>query len=183
MNSMRGQFLVASPHLPDKNFFQSVVLIVQHTEEGAVGFILNRPTTKTVREVWTLFSDDSCDCDAQINDGGPVDGPLMAVHMSTFLSEEEIIPGVHLATQKDNIHRLVTHSNKPFRVFSGYAGWGPGQLDEELEAGGWLIAAAESTEIFSEPDEMWKRVSQNIGREILLASVPERLIPDDPSVN
>ena len=134
MISMRGQFLVASRHLPDENFFQSVVLIIQHTEEGAVGFILNRPTAKTIRDIWPVISEETCDCDAHINNGGPGDGPLMAVHMSTFLSEEEIVPGVHLATQKDNIHRLVTHSNKPFRVFSGYAGWGPGQLAQELEA-------------------------------------------------
>ena len=183
MISMRGQFLVASRHLPDENFFQSVVLIIQHTEEGAVGFILNRPTAKTIRDIWPVISEDTCDSDAQINHGGPVNGPLMAVHMSTFLSEEEIVPGVHLATQKDNIHRLVTHSNKPFRVFSGYAGWGPGQLDQELEAGGWLTAPAESTDVFSAPDEMWKRVSQNIGREVLLSNVPEKLIPEDPSVN
>lgn len=183
MKSMRGQFLVASPHLPDENFFQSVVLIIQHTEEGAVGFILNRPTTQTVREVWPLFCDEVCDCDTSINSGGPVDGPLMAVHMSTFLSEEEILPGVHLATQQENIHRLVTHSNKPFRLFSGYAGWGPDQLDQELANGGWLTAPAESIDVFSEPNEMWKRVSQNIGREVLLVDLPEKLIPDDPSVN
>lgn len=180
---MRGQFLVASPHLPDENFFRSVVLIIQHTEEGAVGFVLNRPSAKTVREVWPLVSNDDCDCDERINNGGPVEGPLMAVHMSTFLSEEEIIPGVHLATEQDNIHRLVTHSNKPFRVFSGYAGWGPGQLDEELAAGGWLTAPADSTDVFSEPDKMWKRVSQNIGREVLLIDLPKKLIPDDPTVN
>ncbi|MEO2021935.1 MAG: YqgE/AlgH family protein [Pirellulaceae bacterium] len=183
MISMRGQFLVASRHLPDENFFQSVVLIIQHTEEGAVGFILNRPTAKTIRDIWPVISEETCDSDARINNGGPVDGPLMAVHMSTFLSEEEIVPGVHLATQKDNIHRLITHSNKPFRVFSGYAGWGPGQLDQELEAGGWLTTPAESTDVFSEPDKMWKRVSQNIGRAILLADIPEKLIPEDPSVN
>lgn len=183
MESMRGQFLVASPHLPDENFFRSVVLIIQHTEEGAVGFVLNRPSAKTVREVWPLVSNDDCDCDARINNGGPVEGPLMAVHMSTFLSEEEIIPGVHLATEQNNIHRLVTHSNKPFRVFSGYAGWGPGQLDEELAAGGWLTAPADSTDVFSEPDKMWKRVSQNIGREVLLIDLPKKLIPDDPTVN
>tara|TARA_Y100001960_G_scaffold254514_1_gene272442 strand:- start:38 stop:589 length:552 start_codon:yes stop_codon:yes gene_type:complete len=183
MTSLRGQFLIASPHLPDENFFQSVVLIVQHSDEGAVGFILNRPTMQTIQEAWNLMGEDHCASDAHINNGGPVEGPLMAVHMSSFLSEEEIMPGVHLATQKNNIQRLVTHSNKPFRVFSGYAGWGPGQLDQELEQGGWLTAPADPEDIFSAPDEMWKRVSQNIGREVLLADVPARLIPDDPSVN
>ena len=72
MNSLRGQFLIASPHLPDSNFYRSVVLMIQHDDEGAFGVILNRPTENTVSEIWEMITDEPCESLQPINLGGPV---------------------------------------------------------------------------------------------------------------
>ena len=80
MKSLKGHFLVASPHLADANFYRSVVLMIQHDEDGAVGLVLNRPTDNTIAEVWEMISESPCDVQGCVSIGGPVAGPLMALH-------------------------------------------------------------------------------------------------------
>ena len=115
---------------------------------------------------------------------GPVPGPLMAVHTKISCSEEEIRPGIYFATQRENITQLVRENAQPFHVFSGYAGWGEGQLDGELEAGGWLTFPATHEYVFPPAgEEVWKKAVQQVGTEILKSSLKLDRIPDDPSVN
>ncbi len=181
--SLDGHFLVASPHLSDPNFFRSVVLLIQHNSQGAFGVILNRPTGKTVSDVWEEISDEPCECSARIHHGGPVDGPLTAIHASVRCSENEILPGVHFAAAGENIAELVAQTSDTFRIFAGYAGWGSGQLESELAAGGWLKMAADKELVFSDQDRMWKRVVERIGLEILEPSLKTRHFPIDPGAN
>jgi len=116
--------------------------------------------------------------------GGPVPGPLMSIHTRMSCSEEEIRPGIYFATQRENIMELVRENAQPFHVFSGYAGWGAGQLDGELEAGGWLTCLATHEFIFPPPgEEVWKKAVQQVGAEIIKSSLKFDRIPDDPSVN
>ncbi len=183
MESLQGHFLVASPFLPDSNFFRSVVLMIQHDMDGAFGVILNRPSTKTVRDIWELVTEQPCPCDEVVYLGGPVSGPLIGVHTDVTCSEDEIVPGVFLATRKENLIRLFRSQEASYRVFSGYAGWAAGQLDDELEVGGWLTAPATCEEIFSAPDCLWKKMSRHIGLDILAGTLRTRHVPDDPSVN
>ena len=90
MKSLAGNLLIASPFLGDQNFNKSVVLIIQHTEEGAFGLVLNRPTNFRMADVWDIVSDDEpCPADAVIHYGGPVEGPLMALHTKRSRSEHE----------------------------------------------------------------------------------------------
>lgn len=184
LNSLRGKLLVASPHLPDRNFFRSVVLMLKHDDEGTWGIVLNRPTNNTVADVWAVLADEQSDCLETINLGGPVQGPLLAVHTEEECSEIEIIPGVYLATQREAIERIVREECYPFRLFTGYAGWGDGQLEQEMEMGSWLIADAHCEDIFcDEDDELWDRVSQSIGLDILTPIFGNLDPPDDPSLN
>ena len=86
-NSLAGHFLVASRYLRDPNFAQSVVLMIHHDQQGAMGVVINRPADKTIREVWEIIGNDPCDRDDLIYIGGPVPGPLVAVHrLSRFPS-------------------------------------------------------------------------------------------------
>src|SRR5436190_3140807 len=142
MGSLQGNFLIASPHLGDGNFNRSVVLMVKHDEEGAFGFVLNRPTGSTVAEIWKLIAEQPSDCEQPIYLGGPVQGPLMAVHALASAAETEILSGVYLSAHKDQLREVVAAEKAPFRLFSGYSGWGAGQLEGELEAGGWLVSPA-----------------------------------------
>jgi putative transcriptional regulator len=183
VKSLEGKLLVASPHLPDENFFRSVVLIVRHDEEGAFGIVLNRPTENTIADIWGMLTEETCECLETINLGGPVAGPLMAVHTEEDCSETEILPGVYLATQREAIQRLVSEERYPFRIFSGYAGWGGGQLDQELDQGGWMTTEAHSNDIFADEEELWNRVSQHIGLEVMTPLFDRITPPDDPSLN
>src|SRR4029077_17723496 len=96
--SLTGHFLVASRYLRDPNFVRSVVLMIHHTEEGAMGVVINRQADKTVRDVWDMIGNDPCDRDDLIFIGGPVPGPLVAVHTLGAFSEHEVLPDVFVST-------------------------------------------------------------------------------------
>jgi putative transcriptional regulator len=183
MKSLAGHFLVGSPHLADPNFFRSVVLMVQHDEEGALGLILNRPTDNSVADIWEQVCDESSDCRRPIFLGGPVTGPLMAIHSQLAYSELQVVPGVHFSTQRHNIIEIVAGEPKPFLLFSGYSGWGGGQLERELKVGGWLTVAASDDDVFYEGEDLWERLIQQIGQEIIAPAIGRKMTPPDPSCN
>ena len=185
VDSLRGHFLVASPHLPDPNFFRTVVLMVRHDESGALGLVMNRYSRRTVKEIWEQIDEGPCQSDLVIQLGGPIVGPLMAVHTDASMAEDQIADGVFFATHKDFLCKLVAKANAPFRIFSGYAGWGSGQLENELRLGGWLMTPASKTDIFDLPDDvdLWKKVTGRIGGQILGSALDISRFPDDPSAN
>ena len=183
MESLQGRFLAASPHLPDPNFYRSVVLMIQHDAEGALGVVLNRPSEHTVSEIWEMIGIEDVDCDRMVNVGGPVDGPIMAVHAHKELAESEVRPGIFVSTDRDLLAEIVSRPEGRFLVFTGYAGWGAGQLDEELRVGGWLTAEASEAEVFYEGKDLWKKVTSSIGMEILSSAVSHAPVGGDPSLN
>ena len=181
--SLAGHFLVASRYLRDPNFAQSVVLVIHHNDEGAMGVVINRPADKTVRDVWEMIQYDPCDREDHIFIGGPVPGPLVAVHTLEPFSEREVLPGVYVATHRDALDLIVRKKNVPLRLYTGHAGWGSGQLEGELDAGGWLTTPATKEEIFADHESVWKAVTQRIGLEIMAPDIDEKLVPPDPSLN
>jgi len=183
MKSLQGQFLVASPHLADTNFYKGVVLMIKHDDEGAFGLILNRPTENTVAEVWKMVGEEEVDCPQPIFLGGPVSGPLVALHRLKSAAEAEVLPGVYFAAHKDKLQKLVRQTTKPYRFFTGYAGWAGGQLEEELTAGGWLTAKAKKDLIFRDADDLWEQVTRTIGEGILNKAIKLKHVPEDPSLN
>jgi putative transcriptional regulator len=183
MDSLTGCFLVASPYLPDPNFFRTVVLILRHDESGAFGVVLTRPLENTVGEIWSTIAETEVQNDHPIYLGGPVSGPLLALHGEVEQSEGEVIPHVYFATLKHHLEQIVTHSERPFRLFTGYSGWGEGQLESEFEEGSWLSTPATAPEIFGESDELWKSVAGRIGWEILSPGSKLRHIPPEPDMN
>ena len=184
MKSYQGQLLVASPHLPDPNFRRTVVLLLKHNEQGAFGVVLNRPSSNTIQDFWQMVSDQPCESDQVINVGGPLHGPLMAIHTQESWSEDEIFQGVYFATHKDNLGNILTQSEQPFRIFSGYAGWGEGQLENELTAGGWLLTPATFQYLFQlEPPDAWQKIIKDIGDAIILPALKIKHPPSDPSLN
>src|SRR5688572_22739803 len=98
VNSLQGQVLVASPDLLDPNFLRAVVLIVQHNEQGALGLILNRRTHAKLKQVWEQVSPQPCESEEYVHAGGPVEGPLMALHTNAELGESEVVPGLYIGT-------------------------------------------------------------------------------------
>ena len=170
MKNLSGYLLVAIPELADENFFRSVVLLIHHSDEGASGVVLNRPSNHLVKDIWAEIAGEESDCDAPIHIGGPVDGPMIALHRDADLSEVQIIEGVHLSMDCEKINQLVDLSEKDLRLYSGYSGWGPGQLENEMEHGGWLSMPASDDHVFGDEESLWKKVCQQIGNEILIPS-------------
>lgn len=197
MPSLQGKLLVASPHLGDGNFFRSVVLLVKHDSEGAFGLILNRPLNSTLQEVWEAINADSdeeglpaeLELDVPVHGdqfiyvGGPVQGPLIALHTQKKYSEAQVMSGLHFAAHKDQLRKIVSQKKKPFRVFSGYSGWGAGQLEGELHAGGWLITEASKELVFYTDDDLWERLVQGIAEQILSPAAHTKHVPPDASLN
>ncbi len=183
MTSLTGRLLVASPHLADPNFVRTVALMVQHGEQGALGLVLNRPIEKTVQDLWREVGGGPCRCHDSVFFGGPVPGPLMAVHCNPALAELEIMPGLFFAAAKQNLDALVADGGSPFKIFVGHSGWGPGQLDGELAEGAWLTTTAAAEFVFGGEENLWQSASKKIGRQWLEESLHIRDFPDDPSVN
>jgi len=179
--SLKGKLLLASPALGDPNFARTVVLVAEHAPAGALGLVLNRPTDALVGEAVDELTS-IVDEDDPVFAGGPVgedavmvvaefDDPAMAADLIVedlgFLPADSDLDKVAIATRRA-------------RVFAGHAGWGPGQLDSELDEGSWIVVAAQRDDVFTEdPDELWTLVLERKGGPYaVLARVPE-----DPSVN
>jgi putative transcriptional regulator len=183
MASLAGHLLVASQSLLDPNFVKTVVLLVQHADEGALGVVVNRPIGKNVQDLWREVGGGPCTNTQPVYLGGPVPGPLMAVHGQQSLSEVQITDGVYFSAAKQNLDTLVMRPDKNMKIFVGHSGWGPGQLDSELEEGAWLTTPSTAELVFFDSSELWVTVSRLIGRTMMQSMLHIKDIPDDPTVN
>jgi putative transcriptional regulator len=181
METTRGKLLIAGPSLLDPNFWRTVVLVVEHSDEGALGVVLNRPSETTVGEAVPQL-EELVDGGDHVFIGGPVQ-PSSVIVLAQFEDPSEAA-----LVAFDDVGVLATASSieevapgvRRSRAFVGHAGWGPGQLDAELERGDWIIEPARHEDAFSEePDDQWPTVlTRKGGRYALLARMPP-----DPSVN
>ena len=183
---LEGQLLVASPELKDPNFEQSVVLIIHHNSEGAFGLVLTQPTEVSVAKVWKKVSETPCHVVDSIHRGGPVGGPLMALHGNSEIGGDDVLPGVFYvvaAEQLTPVELLVAANVQPARFFIGYSGWGGGQLERELEAGGWLTIPARPEDLFQDPEGLWEVTIKRITGQSVLKALGIDEFPGDLSVN
>lgn len=183
MTSLAAHLLIAAPQLGDPNFHRTVVLIMRHTPEGAFGVVLNRPTNRTIRDVWAQLGAPPCEANDCLHLGGPVVGPLLALHRSAELGEISVLPDIYCSTEKSHLETLIENDVQPRRLFVGYAGWGEGQLESELATGSWLTMAAEPEHLFDPPDDLWRAVSRAIGERRFLSKLNLKHIPPDVSLN
>ena len=189
MSALVGQLLIAVPNLEDPNFFRSVVLVLHHDTLGASGVVLNRPTDVTVSEAWENSEDarrldDSTAPiiwqDVNIQVGGPVEGPLILLHQNPDLSEDCVIRGVEMSVRRELVEQIIRHPEQPFRVFAGYSGWGPHQLEAEIKAGGWMVMQAQQQHVFSDAASLWSRVCEEFSSIVVDLPVPP---VSNPSLN
>jgi putative transcriptional regulator len=172
--SLRGQLLIAAPSLFDY-FRRTVVLVLEHTEEGAMGVVLNRPSETTVGEAVSALAP-LADDDEVVRLGGPV-SPESVVALGDFEDPDEASAGVI-----GSVGLLDPDGPDPtlrgLRVYAGYAGWGPGQLDGEIEQGAWIVESAEPEDPFKDGDLWAEALQRKGGAYSLLATMPA-----DPSLN
>ena len=156
--SLAPALLVSMPQLVDPNFNRTVVLLCKHTPEAAFGLVVNRPLVTT-----------GCDLDVWV--GGPVEQERSFVLAGGDSYQEEspvpIVDGLYLSTSPDLLQRLL-EPNPPAnaRLIMGYSGWGPGQLEAELNASAWLIGDIDRELIFNTPAErMWEAAIRRLGAD------------------
>jgi len=179
VRSLAGQLLISSPSLVDPNFRRTVVLVTHHTEEGAVGLVLSRPSQMRIAEaVPDLAALPTRDEVVYI--GGPVQPEAVVVLVELEQLGEEATPIVGNVAYLPPLAEGEELRASRARVFAGYSGWGPGQLEAELEEPAWIVAPALPADVFAaDPDELWRTVLRRKGaRYALIASMPY-----DPSLN
>jgi putative transcriptional regulator len=181
MESVRGQLLIAGPQLMDPNFWRTVVLVVEHSREGALGLVLNRPSEATVGETVPELHE-ILDDDQQVFLGGPV-APSSVIVLARFSDPEAaaLIAFADVGVLAGDVSLDAPHDGvRDGRAFVGHAGWGPGQLDSEIERGDWILEPALHEDAFAaEPQALWATVlTRKGGSYALLARMPT-----DPSVN
>ena len=159
-----GRLLVASPILLDPNFARTVVLLLDHDDEGTLGVVLNRPTTVLVASVLPGWAD-TVDDPPVLFDGGPVSGDsALAVACVPEADGEDPVGFRRLfgptgMVDLDTPLEVLAPAMTRMRIFAGYAGWGGGQLEAEIEEGSWYVVAAETADIFAEsPGDLWGAV-------------------------
>lgn len=153
MESLAGSLLVATPVLVDPNFFRTVVLLLQHDEEGCVGVVLNRPTEEPVAAHIPEWAGRVPGA-GTVNFGGPVD-PAVAIGLS--LSQGGMptgVPGLSLIDLGAN----PDESDLPVKIYSGYAGWGSDQLESEIAMGSWYVVQASPDDPFDDSEDQWRSV-------------------------
>ena len=183
MDSLQGHFLIATPELMDPNFHQTVVYIIRHSDEGAFGVIVNRQSDRKLKEIWDQLSQTSCRTEALLYFGGPIQGPLLAIHGHAMLLDLEVSPGIYISTARDKLEQLVGQSEYPARFVAGYAGWGAGQLEGELDQSSWFTLAATEELLFAESDALWQQLMRKISGEQFLSALNIKTVPPDPSLN
>ena len=183
MESLTGNLLIASTELVNDFFAQSVVLLLEHSENGSAGIVLNKPSDVSTETIWPELPNESADvAPPTIHVGGPCEGPVVALHSNPLLTEVPLLPGVALSVKAESIKDLIQQSHQQVRLYSGYAGWSPGQLENEVERGGWYLTRATSELIFIDPFDLWRRACDKFGENIL-APVTGKRVPMDPSLN
>lgn len=171
MPDLGGKFLIAKTSLQDPNFRQTVVLIVQHNDEGAFGLVVNRPVPPMKQIPCSVYAGGPCEAQGLFLLHGHREWLELDEELNPEEPGKEIAPGIFLGDAEciERIDTLEDEDTK-VRMFAGYAGWGPGQLESELNEGAWSIADADGSTLFQTP-------SQNLWQHLRPPAIPK------PSLN
>ncbi len=174
MESLAGSLLVATPNLIDPNFYRTVVLLIQHDDDGCVGVVLNRPTAEKVVDHLPEWAERVEPTDL-INYGGPVE-PEVAIGLG--LTTEGMATGVPGLSLVD-LGSPPEDTPAPVRIYSGYSGWGADQLEAEIALGSWYVVQASPDDPFDSDDGQWRRVLRRQSGFLSVVST----YPDDVGLN
>ncbi len=178
----KGRILVSEPYLPDPNFDRTIILLCEHSEEGSLGFVLNKPSEASVDDMLH----DMKGYPGKMFVGGPVQqDSLHFIHRYPALEDSvEIAEGIFWGGHFERlIFLLQTKQIAPedVKFFIGYSGWSEGQLEEEMESNSWIVSDQATEELIFEtsPKVMWQKVLKNMGGRFSVYSN----YPEDPRLN
>ncbi|MDA7423195.1 YqgE/AlgH family protein [Thalassococcus lentus] len=179
ISDLTGRTLIAMPGMGDPRFAHSVVFLCDHSEEGAMGLIINKPNRDVAMK--SLLGQLDIDAGTHLENrvvyfGGPVEmGRGFVLHSSDYLDTGgalEVVPGVHMTGTLDILEELARGEGpSQWLMMLGYAGWGPRQLEDEIAANGWLVCDLNAEQIFGLPDNRkWEAALETLGVSSLVLS-------------
>ena len=185
---MVGKLLVATPRVPvGFPFSKAVILVLQDSDEGIFGVVLNRPASPEMLMAWQKVADRPTFAAEKLVAGGPVQGPILAIHCEQELAEVEIDGGIFVSVQKDAIEQLsameLDHKGIPFRIVLGAVSWDYGHLENEIDHGAWFVVDGEPDQIFADPALMWEQSVRRYGAQSITELTGVRDFPADPLLN
>jgi putative transcriptional regulator len=184
--SLAGLLLVATPKLTDDVFGQSVCLLLEHGQERAVGVMLNRPFGLDIRPLWAELTSGlskTAQPPKHLHFGGPVSGPVVAIHDRASLAEAGNGNGVYFAAQIENLKKLALIPPEHYRLFIGHSAWQPGQLEQEIRDGFWYPLPADREIVFAEDTDMWQQGLRRVGKLMWQSVIGLPEIPQNPGLN
>jgi putative transcriptional regulator len=165
--NLAGDLIIATPQLDQTQFSQAVVLIVQQNETGTFGVMLNRPANEQVKRLWrTISGHTNARAERNISLGGPLSGPVFALHQDIACSEQKVECGLYFATTPQNLKKLVAESTLPYKIFFGAVAWQNGQLEKEIDSGVWFSCVGSKELIFADSEFQWELAVRNYGRRL-----------------
>ncbi len=180
--SLRSHFLISATHLRDTNFYKSVILLIEHNKDGAMGVIINRPLNLKVHSALEKHFDipESKQC---IYSGGPVEpAALLVMHNEDSLADDvtNILSGANVGTHESIFDRIADSIRNPedpfrFRLYAGYSGWSKGQLEGEIERGDWYRLPGDASYVFcDDPYEVWEELLRKVHEDIGVITDPQQ---------
>ncbi|EKJ88150.1 putative transcriptional regulator [Leptospira meyeri] len=167
-DSTRGKLLISNSSVIQDFFHKSVVLMVDHDDDGAFGLVLNKPTDQTMESLIKNLPDTAY-ASKQVFSGGPVDNMFVSILHNGKQTEDpgvEIVPGIYMARSFDTMIEVLSSDQIQFRVLQGYAGWSSGQLESEFERLSWVVSdLVDESIVFSEDESevVWREALRNKG--------------------
>lgn len=175
--SYKGHLIVARPELLDSNFDRTITVILEHSPDGAIGLVLNRPSVEQLGDVFPRWLDLAA-APTRLYEGGPVE-PDGLIALAAGHRSGDLGLGLHTIDLDEDPAMAAAEYSK-LRVFAGHAGWGPGQLEGEMANGAWWSLEATPEDVFTtEPESLWSKVLRRADRDLQWFAH----MPLDPSLN
>jgi len=181
-DELHGKLLVATPSLNENPFQRTVVLILQHNEQGTFGVVLNRPANEEMRQAWEDATGQS-PYERCVVQGGPIGGPVFAIHQRESIGEVAMPGGIFVSVDTKSLRHLTEQVDDRYRIIFGVASWQVGQLQDEINRGIWYTLPADADDIFDDATWMWEKALRRYGEQLTRDVVGIDQFPPDPTRN
>jgi putative transcriptional regulator len=184
--ALAGLLLVAAPQVEDELFGRTVCLVLEHKPEQSIAVVLNRPFALDVRPLWEQLTQGltkTAEPPHHLNFGGPLSGPVVAIHDRESLAEGGNGNGIYLAAQVETLKKLALVPPTHYRLLVGHAAWKSGQLEQEIIEGIWYPIPASPDLVFVDDYDMWQESMRKVGGLVMQSVLGMKGLPPSPHLN
>ena len=180
---LKGDLLIASARLANSPLAKTVVLVLQHDSIGSFGAVLNRPANENMRAAWKKASGTATNLGSHLLQGGPLGGPIFAIHSVEKLGELRVDGEIFLSATAESIDRIVECGDEHYRICLGVVGWKHGVVERELADGNWYRLPGDSELVFDDSGFLWEKSILSYGRQTMCDMLSVTDLPANPERN